>query len=75
MNQKKTVVSISSLLHDVSEDSRVLHEWLIDRQGYIRARWIPRAQQGWEKMAPFIATIETLHHEEPETADAEEHFH
>ena len=50
-------------------------EFLIDRQGYIRARWIPRAQQGWEEMAPFLGTIEDLNHEEPETAEPEEHLH
>ena len=50
-------------------------EFLIDRQGYIRARWIPRVQQGWEEMAPFMAAIETLYHEEPETEDPEEHLH
>jgi len=50
-------------------------EFLIDRQGSIRARWIPRAQQGWEEMAPFLATIEALTHEEPETAEPEEHLH
>jgi putative copper export protein/mono/diheme cytochrome c family protein/peroxiredoxin len=50
-------------------------EFLINRQGYIRARWIPRAPQGWEEIAPFLATIEALNHEEPGTAEPEEHLH
>jgi putative copper resistance protein D len=50
-------------------------EFLIDRQGYIRARWIPGAQQGWEVMGPFLAILEALNDEAPQTADAEEHLH
>jgi putative copper resistance protein D len=50
-------------------------EFLIDRHGYLRARWIPGAQQGWEAMAPFLTILEALNDEAPETADAEEHLH
>jgi putative copper resistance protein D len=50
-------------------------EFLIDRQGYIRARWRPGAPQGWEETAPFLATIEELNHEAPETTEVEEHLH
>jgi len=50
-------------------------EFLIDRQGYIRARWIPRTQQGWEEMASFLTTIEALNLEEPTTEEPEEHLH
>jgi putative copper resistance protein D len=40
-------------------------EFLIDRQGYVRARWIPDGEAGWRDVAALRAQIETLGREAP----------
>jgi putative copper resistance protein D len=50
-------------------------ELLIDRQGYIRARWIPGAGgKGWSDLAVLRGEIQRLDREAP-SAPPEEHVH
>jgi hypothetical protein len=50
-------------------------EFLIDRQGYVRARWHPGRDAGWSDTGRLLAEVEELGRE-PERAFApEEHVH
>ena len=40
-------------------------EFLIDRQGYLRARWIPRAFPGWDALSTLFIELDRLAHEPP----------
>jgi putative copper resistance protein D len=50
-------------------------EFLIDRQGYVRARWIPRDGPGWEKMQNLLREIDRLNHEKPSAPAPDDHVH
>jgi putative copper resistance protein D len=54
-------------------------ELLVDRQGYLRARWIPRNlgrdTEGWADVAPLLAEIDRLAREVPVAPLAAEHVH
>ncbi len=49
-------------------------EFLIDRQGYLRARWTP-ASQGWTEMTGLLAEIQQLNQEAPTAPPPAEHVH
>ena len=40
-------------------------EFLIDRQGYLRARWIPQAFPGWNALSTLFIELDRLAHEPP----------
>jgi putative copper resistance protein D len=50
-------------------------EFLIDRQGYVRARWIPRDGAGWDKMENLFRDIDRLNQEKPSAPAPDEHVH
>lgn len=51
-------------------------EFLIDRQGYIRARWIPGAgDKGWDDLGTLRAAIRRLDKERPAVPAPDEHVH
>jgi putative copper resistance protein D len=54
-------------------------ELLIDRQGYLRARWIPRElghdTEGWEDLGRLLAEVDRLSREVPVAPLAAEHVH
>jgi putative copper resistance protein D len=50
-------------------------EFLIDRQGYLRARWIPSEGPDWEETPRLLNEIERLDKETPSTPPPEEHVH
>jgi putative copper resistance protein D len=50
-------------------------EFLIDRQGYVRARWIPGAGAGWKDISRLLAEIARLDKEAPRAPAPEEHVH
>jgi putative copper resistance protein D len=50
-------------------------EFLIDRQGYIRSRWLPSSKPGWAEDQALIATIEQLNQEKPRAPAPDEHVH
>jgi putative copper resistance protein D len=50
-------------------------EFLIDRQGYVRARWLPDSGPQWAEAETLMATIEWLNHEKPRAPAPNEHIH
>ncbi len=50
-------------------------EFLIDRQGYVRARWIPGDGRGWAEVPRLLKEIERLDKEAPRAPAPEEHVH
>ena len=50
-------------------------EFLIDRQGYIRARWIPTESAGWTEIPRLLKEIDRLDKEAPGVLAPEEHVH
>ncbi len=50
-------------------------EWLIDRQGYLRGRWIPNEGTGWAQAEPLIGAIEQLQREKLEAPPPDLHVH
>jgi putative copper resistance protein D len=50
-------------------------EFLIDRQGYIRARWIPGESPGWAEIPRLLQEIERLDKETPRAPAPDEHVH
>ncbi len=50
-------------------------EFLIDRQGYIRARWIPGDGRGWAEIPRLLSEIQRLDKEAPRAPAPEEHVH
>ena len=50
-------------------------EFLIDRQGYLRARWVGLPEKGSNRDPEMFAQIELLNHEPPGAPPAEVHGH
>jgi copper resistance protein D len=50
-------------------------EFLIDKQGYIRARWIAREGPGWSKIANLLQQVEILGNEKSQSAAPDDHVH
>jgi copper resistance protein D len=51
-------------------------EFLIDRSGYLRARWIPSGPQpGWSDIKVLLAEIQALNQETAAAAPQDEHVH
>jgi putative copper resistance protein D len=50
-------------------------EFLIDKQGYIRARWLPAESEAWRKIATLLAQVELLRKEKPRAPAPDEHVH
>jgi hypothetical protein len=48
---------------------------LIDKQGYIRARWLPAESNGWRKFDVLMQQIDALRKENPTTPAPDEHVH
>lgn len=50
-------------------------EFLIDRQGYVRARWIPRDGPGWDKLDHLWRDVDHLNREKPSAPAPDDHVH
>ena len=50
-------------------------EFLIDTQGYIRARWLPAENTGWRKIPALLQQIELLKKEKPRAPAPDDHVH
>ena len=50
-------------------------ELLVDRQGYLRARWVPGGGEGWADPARLLAEVERLAKEPARTPLADDHVH
>jgi putative copper resistance protein D len=50
-------------------------EFLIDKQGYIRARWLPAENDAWRKIDVLLKQVELLRNEQPRAPAPDEHVH
>ena len=50
-------------------------EFLIDRQGYVRARWIAGESRGWSNADLLLREITQLNQEKPSAPAPDEHVH
>jgi putative copper resistance protein D len=50
-------------------------EFLIDRQGYIRARWLPDSSPKWAERQDLLAAIAWLNREKPRAPAPDDHVH
>lgn len=50
-------------------------EYLIDRQGYIRARWIAGENTGWANAEILLAEVAQLNREKPSAPAPDDHVH
>ena len=51
-------------------------EFLVDRQGYVRARWLPGAPgRGWDDLPALVDQILVLDREKPTAPPPDEHVH
>jgi putative copper resistance protein D len=50
-------------------------EFLIDKQGYIRARWLASENDAWRKIEVLFKQIELLRKEKPRAPAPEDHVH
>jgi putative copper resistance protein D len=50
-------------------------EFLIDRQGYVRARWIQGEDVGWAKIENLLQEIDRLNREKPSRPAPDDHVH
>jgi putative copper resistance protein D len=51
-------------------------EFLLDRQGYVRARWLPGAPgRGWDNLQTLVDQILLLDKETPAGPAPDEHVH
>src|SRR5262245_3138184 len=50
-------------------------EYLIDKQGYIRARWLPAENTAWQKIDVLLKQVEALRNEKPSAPAPDEHVH
>ena len=50
-------------------------EFLIDKRGYIRARWIAKEGGGWLDIENLLQEIETLQNEKSQAPAPDDHVH
>ena len=50
-------------------------EFLIDKQGYIRARWLPAENAAWHKVDLLMQQIDALRKEKPTAPAPDDHVH
>ncbi len=50
-------------------------EYLIDKQGYIRARWLPAENDAWRNLDRLFAQVELLRKEKPRAPAPDDHVH
>ena len=71
----KEIVATYSLLQPAAVARTPAHaEFLIDRRGYLRARWTPDAKD-WREVTGLLAEIQQLNQEPVTAPPAEEHVH
>ena len=50
-------------------------EYLIDKQGYIRARWLPVENDAWRNLDRLFSQVESLRKEKPRAPAPDDHVH
>ena len=67
-----------AVLADILDDfaDRPAHaEFLIDRSGYVRARWLPARDDAWRDPAAIVKQVEILAREKRNTPLPDDHVH
>jgi peroxiredoxin len=69
--EPRVAAAYSLLLLGEEKAARDHVEFLIDRDGYVRARWAPGDTPDWSRIPELLAQVDTLKREGPhETAPA-----
>lgn len=50
-------------------------EFLIDKQGYVRARWLPAENDAWRKIDVILKQVELLRNEKRRAPAPDEHVY
>lgn len=50
-------------------------EFLVDRQGYLRARWLPGEAPGWNSIPELLHQAQVLNQEKPHAPASDRHVH
>jgi putative copper resistance protein D len=50
-------------------------EFLIDRQGWLRARWVPGREPGWSNLAFLLGEVDGLNKEAQPAPPPDDHLH
>jgi putative copper resistance protein D len=69
------VVAAYSLFRPAASAASDHFEFLVDRDGYLRARWAPGDTPDWSRIPELLAQIETLKREGPHEAERAAHEH
>jgi putative copper resistance protein D len=76
------IVTYGPFRRDLSPEGQAIEppplhhmELLVDRQGYLRARWIPRIGGGWAEVSRLQAIVHELVREPPRRPAPGEHVH
>ncbi|MGH7809352.1 MAG: CopD family protein, partial [Candidatus Binatia bacterium] len=64
-----------SFAEEIPTTSAAHAEFLIDRQGYIRARWLASENDAWRKIEVLLKQVELLQNEKPRAPAPEDHVH
>jgi putative copper resistance protein D len=69
------VVAAFSLFRPAASAAADHFEFLVDRDGYLRARWAPGDTPDWRRIPELLAQVETLKREGPHEAAHAAHVH
>ena len=72
----ETYALFAGSVSDATAGAAAAHvEYLIDKRGYIRARWLPAEGEAWRDPAAILRQAELLLKETPRAPAPEEHLH
>jgi putative copper resistance protein D len=79
-DESPEIAAAYTLFRRPARDSRVRpapshEEFLVDRQGYLRARWNPQEGLGWGNVVQLLAEIDQLNQEPLRAPTPDEHVH
>jgi putative copper resistance protein D len=66
---------LAQLAASVRATARTHMEFLIDRQGWVRARWILGEEPAWSDLPVLLAEVERLDKKAPAAPPPEDHVH
>jgi putative copper resistance protein D len=71
-----SIVAAYAMFHRSAGGAAPAHiEFLIDRQGYLRARWTPGEAPGWDPLSELLRQVEILNREKPRAPAPRRHVH
>lgn len=74
-NPEPRVVAVYSLFRPAADAAADHFEVLVDRDGYLRARWAPGDTPDWGRIPELLAQVGTLNREGPHEAGHAGHVH